>query len=159
MKKILPYIFILTIVVQFFAPFSVSQNGLNKNKAEAEFNYQIEVTATVEENNLKVEIKPDPTYTFDVSEGTGKLLPGNSNIAFVLSLFKKKGEQQGEIVGEEPVVVPLHRDNKDYDHEYTGLDNGEYELKMKFKMFGDNLKLILEIHTFRQLTFLIESDS
>lgn len=156
MKKILPYIFILTIIVQLFAPFSVSQNGLNKNKAEAEFNYQIEVTATVEENNLKVEIKPDPTYTFDVSEGTGKLLPGNSNIAFVLYLFKKGGQ----MVGEEPVVVSLHRGNRDYDHEYKNLENGEYELKIEVQnVWGQFEVSFWKFITFRQLTvFSLESD-
>ena len=159
MKKILPYIFILTIIVQLFAPFSVSQNGLNKNKAEAEFNYQIEVTATVEENNLKVEIKPDPAYTFDVSEGTGKLLPGNSNIAFVLYLFKKKDGKQGEMVGEEPVVVSLHRDNRDYDHEYEDLENGEYELKIEVQnVWGQFEVSFWKFITFQQLTvFSLES--
>ncbi|MDD2262585.1 MAG: hypothetical protein PHW20_10000, partial [Clostridia bacterium] len=57
MKKILPYIFILTIIVQFFAPFSVGigKKGagvtFEKNTASAVYEFQIDKGQAVSDHN------------------------------------------------------------------------------------------------------------
>lgn len=69
MKKILPYIFILTIIVQFFAPFSVEVDNkakIIKNTLSAEYTVKITKAKVTRKDNivsLEFEIDGDPYDT------------------------------------------------------------------------------------------------
>ncbi|HPK14016.1 MAG TPA: type IV secretion system protein [Candidatus Paceibacterota bacterium] len=96
MKKILPYIFILTIVVQFFAPFSVEVDNkakIIKNTLSAE--YAVKITnakVTREDNTVSVEfeIEGDPYDTATVGLDTSAEI----EIFLKTTLYDYEGESK-----------------------------------------------------------------
>lgn len=75
MKKILPYIFILTVIVQLFAPFSV---GVDKKRKEISINNNV-VFAEEEDQKINAKIIATVTTAFDYIKIEGSVIESGSS--------------------------------------------------------------------------------
>ncbi|HQC46086.1 MAG TPA: hypothetical protein PK193_00780, partial [Candidatus Paceibacterota bacterium] len=138
MKKILPYIFILTIIVQLFAPFSVSQKDNNGQKkifsrenvvfAEDEETQSSTENSSFIQHNVNIEIKWEAgkEYIKVIATVTGNpdsysLGANNSesdSYELWVSLYNSKDRKEGE----EKVELEGGAGPKDYEFLFEGLN-------------------------------------
>ncbi len=151
MKKILPYIFILTIVVQLFAPFSVGKERINKNiKAEASFDYEANVGWTVKEKNIELTITPNKEYEIR-ERGSGFVLTDISSLLFAVYLLDKDGNP---VDGQEDQIIAI-RDKDPVTKTFENLSNGEYQIKVEVYNSWVNYSFqFRKWLTFKTLSFL-----
>ncbi len=79
MKKVLPYIFILTVIVQLFAPFSVFQKSATGQKG---ISFEKNISFALEEQKIEADIKVNYTAGYDYIKIDGEVLEAGKSEKF-----------------------------------------------------------------------------
>ena len=156
MKKILPYIFILTIIVQLFAPFSVSQkdnNGQKKIFSRENVVFAEDEDTGEEENEdlLFQDINIETTLVEKTNEiDLDVRVSGNTSIAFSswATIFSYQYYLETTLLDKDKKIIDGHNprteffniksndDIKKYSFKFKKLDkNTEYFLQIKFGIY------------------------
>jgi len=129
MKKILPYIFILTIIVQLFAPFSISfskKEIIEERRAEAENivpeDYYFKAKQTL--------VQGDYTLTITPTQRT----PENGLHVIVRIYHQQDSENEDDYIWEESIEIKKEGEEGKYKESVVkieNLPNGSYDVKIR----------------------------